>query len=188
MKSYFVLLIIAVLAVALMAACGTKTETQLIEVTRLVQEPVIQVETVVVVAERLASDGTQPVEVTRLVEVTRVVEVEKEVTRVVTATPEPSEYEQAYQFSGKGNGTTEAFTFKPGSWRIYWECAAPAPNGFSVYLSAPETTYGAYVARILGSGKGYTTMLTTANTDTSMQFVFTVKADYDWTITLEYKP
>jgi hypothetical protein len=114
--------------------------------------------------------------------------VEKEVTRVVTATPEPSEYEQAYQFSGKGNGTTEAFTFKPGSWRIYWECAAPAPNGFSVYLSAPDTTYEFYVARILGSGKGYTNILITANVDTSIQFVFTVKADYDWTITLEYKP
>jgi hypothetical protein len=186
MKKIFVLLVFAVSVMLFMGACGSRTITQFVEVTRLIPE-------LVAVTRLVPEPGEQvvvTVEVTRLVEVTPLMEatVEKEVTRIVTTTPEPSEYEQAYQFSGKGNGTTEAFTFKPGSWRIYWECAAPAPNGFSVYLGTPDATYGFYVARILGSGNGYTNILTTANTDTSQKFLFTVKADYDWTITLEYKP
>lgn len=72
MKNYFVLLVVAVLAISLIAACGAKTETQLVEVTMLVQDPVTQVVTVEV--DR-PEDVAQPVEVARLVDETRIVQV-----------------------------------------------------------------------------------------------------------------
>jgi hypothetical protein len=70
---YILLILISVLAIALMAACGTKTITQIVEVTRIVQEPKEQV--------------VVTVEVTQLVEVNKV--VEKEVTRKVSVEPTP---------------------------------------------------------------------------------------------------
>jgi hypothetical protein len=99
-------MVVAGLVMGLMGACGQKTVTQLVEVTRITQEPgekvVVTVEVDRPVEVTRVNVTTQQVEVTRLVEVTKLVEVEKEVTREVlvepAATPVPTEASSQFTF------------------------------------------------------------------------------------------